>query len=234
MITPYNAQVRLLSDLFREQGWLEQMSEVGGAWDVGGVGGIGGGGGAGGERSERYEGVNSRISPRSVGSAVSGSRYQGDGGRGEGSRAVDGGRGGRGGGRGGGGGREGDRSRGMEGEERERASRDRRSGNREASRNNAPSTIGWVGGRGTFKVPAPADGAAGYSRYDGKGKSKSKGENGGGSTAGSGGGVRRESEADVLSSFSRIKGVKGVSNKQLSNMAAKVRTYIYHLQHVLC
>ena len=218
MITPYNAQVRLLSDLFREQGWLEQMSETGGAWDVGGMGG---GGGAGGERSERNEG-NSRISSRSLGSAMSGSRYQREEGKGGGS-GVDG-RGGRGEGRGGG--RGGDRSREREGDlssnDKEWVNRDRRSGDRDRdSRSSAQSTIGWVGGRGSFKVSAPTDGAPGYSRYAGKNE-KSKGENGGGRGSGS----RRESEAEVLSSFSRIKGVKGVSNKQLSSMAAKVRTYV--------
>ena len=200
MITPYNAQVRVLGDLFRERGWLEQMTDGGGGmggeiWDIGG-------GGAGGERSEKKDRRDEK--PTRRGSGENDDTFYGRGASDSTTGRESGSGRGRGSGRGGG--RDGnDRRKGNDrtgGTDRSYQSTD---GDRDNGRTSwedrgmlgtkVQSTVGWVGGRGSFRVAtSDREGGSTYSRY-GKGKGN---------------------DSDILSSFSKIKGVKGVSKRALT------------------
>ena len=168
-------------------------------WDVGG-------GGAGGERSEKRDRRDERpirhgsgenddvFNSRGVSASTSGGR---------GSGRESGGRGGR--GRGGresnekrkGNDRTGGTSRFYQSTDVDRDNSKTNWEDRGLLGSKVQSTVGWVGGRGSFRVPSPdKEGGSTYSRY-GKGKSN---------------------DSDILSSFSKIKGVKGVSKRALTLM----------------
>ena len=207
MITPYNAQVRVLGDLFRERGWLEQMTDGGGGmggeiWDIGG-------GGAGGERSEKRDRRDEK--PIRRGSGENDDIFNGGGasdsisgresGRGRGSeRGRE--RGGGGGGRDSSERRKGNDRTGGADRSYQSTDSDRDNGRTSWEDRGMPgskvqSTVGWVGGRGSFRVAtSDREGGSTYSRY-GKGKGN---------------------DSDILSSFSKIKGVKGVSKRALTLM----------------
>ena len=71
---------------------------------------------------------------------------------------------------------------------------------RGSGRSGALVTTGWVGGRGSFKVAPTVDSTGSAVTYNRYGKKKT--------------------EQEVLSSFSRIKGVKGVKNSDLKLLSS--------------
>ena len=190
----------------------------GGGWNIGG----GGTGGAGGEMSERQDsrvqrptrsarGLEEETVRRGGGRSVDGGE-SGRGGRGvgrtdrrTGDRGWD--RTAQGRGTGGRGGVESGRDRGRDGEG-DGWGRGTGSGSgpgsgrqeRGSGRSGALVTTGWVGGRGSFKVAPAVDSTGNAVTYNRYGKKKT--------------------EQEVLSSFSRIKGVKGVKNSDLKLLSS--------------
>ena len=165
-------------------------------WDVGG-------GGAGGERSEKRDRRDERptrrgsgenddvFNSRGVSASTSGGRGSGreSGGRGRGGRESNEKRKGN--------DRTGGTSRTYQSTDVDRDNSKTNWEDRGLLGSKVQSTVGWVGGRGSFRVPSPdKEGGSTYSRY-GKGKSN---------------------DSDILSSFSKIKGVKGVSKRALTLM----------------
>ena len=244
MITPYNAQVRVLSDLFRERGWLEQMTDGEGEGRGRGEETWGEEGGAGGERSERRDRGDERPVRRDRGqdndmylqrASREGGGVRGGGGRGRGRGREGGSREGVMIGRGQGG-RQGtlQNMRGRGGGERSSEKAEGRGGNKDMSSVDQPavsdkekrknnwedrgisgskiqSPVGWVGGRGTFRV-STNDKESTYSRY-GRGEGD---------------------DNEILSSFSRIKGVKGVSKRAITLLGYAEPTQVCIIFLLIC